>query len=267
MTKFQVCRRKKKKTDFRNDRLHDKNVEGSFKKLKTEKWVKKQKKRYCLASDGNWDIKYMLVAESKKKNFTLAPVWYQYFNVRKEFTKQYSGFDIDNVSLKRMLRHLDLPFIGKKHCGLDDCLNVAAVCQKMVSDGHQFVDPEIIDKAYDPAKDTDIKDYSLSGPRPFEIPTEPTEVVRMRGLPWKATINHVKDFFLPVHVQGAGVNLFLDKLGRPSGEGCVVFSTVADAQRAISLKNRHAMMGRYVELFPCSLEQIKIISDVIANQS
>jgi len=56
-------------------------------------------------------------------------------------------------------------------------------------------------------------------------------------------------------------------LGKPSGEGCVVFSSIADAQRAISLKNKKNMNGRYIDLFPCSLEQIKRISDVLASRT
>jgi len=143
-------------------------------------------------------------------------------------------------------------------------MNVAAICQKMISEGHKFLNPEIIDRAYDPTTDKDIKDYCLSGPAPFSIPTEPTEVLRMRGLPWKATIKDVKIFFAPILVQSAGVNFFMDKLGRPSGEGCVVFSSITDAQSAI-LKNGNKMQGRYIELFPCTLEQIKIIADVLAK--
>jgi len=166
-----------------------------------------------------------------------------------------------------MLRHLKLEFVGRQHCGLDDCLNIAAVSQKLVSEKHQFVNPEIIDKAYDPTTDKDIKDFCLSGPAPFSIPAEPTEVVRMRGLPWAATVKDVKRFFAPVYVQSAGVNLFLNKVGKASGEGCVVFSTIADAQRAISLKIKKKMNGRYIELFPCSLEQIKSISEILASRT
>jgi len=160
-----------------------------------ERFKEQKKKKYCLLSDGDWDIKYMLLAEAKRKKFTLSSVWYQYFNVREEFKKKYSGFENSQISLKHMLRHLKLEFVGRQHCGLDDCLNIAAVCQKLVSDKHHFVNPEIIDKAYDPTTDKDIKDYCFSGPAPFSIPSEPTEVVRMRGLPWAATVQDVKRFF------------------------------------------------------------------------
>jgi len=165
-----------------------------------------------------------------------------------------------------MLSHLKLSFVGHHHSGLYDCTNIAAVCQKLIENGHKFIEGEVISKDYDPTKDVDIKDYSLSGPKPFDIPTETTEVLRMRGLPWAATIRDVQNFFAPIHVQSAGVNLFVNANGRSSGEGCVVFSSIQDAQQALTLKNRQVMLGRYIELFPCTLEQIKKISEAISAQ-
>jgi len=227
----------------------------------------KRKKKYCILTDGDWDIKYMLLAESKRKKFSLSEVWYSYFNLREEFRKKYYPSDKSTqISLKRMLSHLKLSFVGHHHSGLDDCTNIAAVCQKLIENGHKFIEGEVISKDYDPTKDVDIKDYSLSGPKPFDIPTETTEVLRMRGLPWAATIRDVQNFFAPIHVQSAGVNLFVNANGRSSGEGCVVFSSIQDAQQALTLKNRQVMLGRYIELFPCTLEQIKKISEAISAQ-
>jgi len=95
--------KEEKKKETTHSDSQEKHEEGQ---MKTEK----QKKKYCFLCDGEWDIKSMLLAESKRKNFTLNEAWYQYFNIREEFRKKYSGFEKDKVSLKRMLKHLKLDF-------------------------------------------------------------------------------------------------------------------------------------------------------------
>jgi 3'-5' exoribonuclease 1 len=39
------------------------------------------------------------------------------------------------LSLKMMLKHLELDFEGRPHCGLDDARNIARVLLHMMSDG------------------------------------------------------------------------------------------------------------------------------------
>jgi hypothetical protein len=85
-------------------------------------------------------------------------------------------------------------------------------------------------------------------------------MVRMRGLPFTASEADVISFFgaeFQGSIQGddstddssVAINFGTDRSGRASGEAWVTFSTAADAERAVQLRNRQHMGSRYVELF------------------
>ena len=71
--------------------------------------------------------------------------------------------------------------------------------------------------------------------------------VRMRGLPFRATVDDVLRFFTGFHVMPAGIVLG-QRDGRPSGEAWVTFASPNEAQRALSMNHKN-IGSRYVELF------------------
>merc|ERR1719163_514577 len=73
-------------------------------------------------------------------------------------------------------------------------------------------------------------------------------VVKMRGLPYKATRNNILDFFPGLSVPLNGVHLMFNEREQPTGEAYVEFSSQEDRERAMS-KDRQHIGGRYVELF------------------
>lgn len=72
-------------------------------------------------------------------------------------------------------------------------------------------------------------------------------LVRMRGLPFRVTENDIAEWFSSV-VDPIGINIRYNNQGRPAGEADVLFSTEAEAKKAMS-KDRQNMQHRYVELF------------------
>lgn len=74
--------------------------------------------------------------------------------------------------------------------------------------------------------------------------------LRMRGLPFRATVDDVYRFFNGFHVLPGGIVLG-QRDGRPSGEAWVTFSSPAEAQRALGMNHKN-MGSRYVELFAAS---------------
>ncbi|TKR93621.1 hypothetical protein L596_008037 [Steinernema carpocapsae] len=71
--------------------------------------------------------------------------------------------------------------------------------------------------------------------------------LRMRGLPYTASVQDIIEFFTPI--RPAKIDLLKEKTGRPSGEAVVDFYSQAELEDALSFDRRH-MGNRYVELFP-----------------
>ena len=72
-------------------------------------------------------------------------------------------------------------------------------------------------------------------------------VVKMRGLPYKATRNDILDFFTGLSVPLNGVHLMFNEREQPTGEAYVEFSSPEDRERAMT-KDRQHIGGRYVEV-------------------
>mmetsp|Transcript_21434 Transcript_21434/g.63459 ORF Transcript_21434/g.63459 Transcript_21434/m.63459 type:complete len:95 (+) Transcript_21434:3-287(+) len=94
----------------------------------------------------------------------------------------------------------------------------------------------------------------MPGGMPGGMPGHPgggkAGTLRMRGLPFRATVDDVYRFFNGFHVLPGGIVLG-QRDGRPSGEAWVTFSSPAEAQRALGMNHKN-MGSRYVELFAAS---------------
>lgn len=73
-------------------------------------------------------------------------------------------------------------------------------------------------------------------------------IVKLRGLPWSATVDDIIKFFKDCKVAGgkAGVHMTTSREGRPSGEAFVEFEDEEDVERACQ-KDRDHMGNRYIE--------------------
>lgn len=67
-------------------------------------------------------------------------------------------------------------------------------------------------------------------------------VVRLRGLPWSATEDDVREFFAGLQI--VSIHLTFDHLGRPSGEGFVEFTDDGQTQMA-RLRDKGMMKSRW----------------------
>jgi len=82
-------------------------------------------------------------------------------------------------------------------------------------------------------------------------------VVRVRGLPWSATIDEVFDFFDGVQIAGGkdGIHLTMTPEGRPSGEAYIELETEEDLEAA-EKKHKDMMGKRYIEVFKSKREEM-----------
>jgi hypothetical protein len=71
--------------------------------------------------------------------------------------------------------------------------------------------------------------------------------LRMRGLPFKSTVDDISRFFSGFQIMPGGIVLG-HREGRATGEAWVTFASPAESQRAMCLNNKN-LGSRYVELF------------------
>lgn len=85
--------------------------------------------------------------------------------------------------------------------------------------------------------------------------TEPTPVLRMRGLPFSAGKDDILDFFKNFTLSEDSIHITFNFEGRPTGEAFVEFASEEDAKSALA-KDRMTLGSRYIELFQSSPEEL-----------
>jgi ERI1 exoribonuclease 3 len=220
-------------------------------------------KSFALITDGDWDCKVQLLSETSKKGIPLEYWGRQYINVQRAFFNFYSKFCVKRKpNLKYMLSFLTLEHCGRHHSGIDDCLNIGLIINKMMSDGFLFHQGlvEIIPEEYNPDSDKSVKDFNLTRNTKLLSEGEMTSaLVRIKGLPWGHDVGHIVDFFAPLEIKEQGVTLLMDKARNlPSGTAFVEFLDIDQAREALK-RHRQYMGHRYIEVFPSSDEERKQI--------
>ncbi|WKY08243.1 hypothetical protein Q1695_007614 [Nippostrongylus brasiliensis] len=79
------------------------------------------------------------------------------------------------------------------------------------------------------------------------------KVIRLRGLPFSATVQDVKDFFKGLNCEEV---VFGRTGGRPSGEAFVRLATREEAAKALDFNKQH-MGSRYVEVFRTTVDDME----------
>eukprot|EP00658_Telonema_sp_P-2_P086100 TRINITY_DN9976_c0_g1_i3.p1 TRINITY_DN9976_c0_g1~~TRINITY_DN9976_c0_g1_i3.p1 ORF type:complete len:191 (+),score=38.78 TRINITY_DN9976_c0_g1_i3:90-662(+) len=82
----------------------------------------------------DWDLKTMLPAQLRHSRGSACPKYfYHWINLK---TAMSTAFAKKRISgMEDMLRHYNLPLIGRHHSGIDDCRNIAAVLMQMLKTG------------------------------------------------------------------------------------------------------------------------------------
>jgi len=97
-------------------------------------------------------------------------------------------------------------------------------------------------------------DRSL-GRRPLpKVPSNPMSfVIRMRGVPYTATVEDIEDFFGELHP--LAIHIPKDEFGRPSGDAFVEFEEHDDGFAA-TYKHRETLGNRYIEIFQSTIKEL-----------
>merc|ERR1719495_1298912 len=81
-------------------------------------------------------------------------------------------------------------------------------------------------------------------------------VVRLRGLPYEADMDALKEFFTGYDIIDNGIYIQLDAMGRSAGEAYVQFASQKHADAALA-KDHEKMGHRYIEIFKSSLAELR----------
>ncbi|XP_043832118.1 epithelial splicing regulatory protein 1 isoform X2 [Dromiciops gliroides] len=98
-------------------------------------------------------------------------------------------------------------------------------------------------------------------PQQFVTPTNVRDCIRLRGLPYAATIEDILEFLgeFSSAIQTHGVHMVLNHQGRPSGDAFIQMKSADRAFMAAQKCHKKTMKDRYVEVFQCSAEEMNFV--------
>ncbi|KYQ92804.1 putative RNase III [Tieghemostelium lacteum] len=103
--------------------------------LLTESGGLKSDNKFIYVTCGDWDLQQAIRKQSKLTNFQIPQHLTRWINIKKVFQSFYQK---NSYGMANMLRELKMPLEGRHHCGLSDCLNIASICKRMISEGCIF---------------------------------------------------------------------------------------------------------------------------------
>lgn len=104
------------------------------------------------------------------------------------------------------------------------------------------------EKDYDHDGGNDNKNVQNDKPKESDV----FGTIKMRGLPFKAKEQHIKDFFAPLTI--LDIRMLKNNQKKPTGCAFVDFSSDRDIKEALK-RDRDCIEGRYIELFRDKGEQ------------
>ncbi|XP_006003504.1 epithelial splicing regulatory protein 1 isoform X3 [Latimeria chalumnae] len=98
-------------------------------------------------------------------------------------------------------------------------------------------------------------------PPPFIPPANIRDCIRLRGLPYAATIEDILEFLgeFSADIRPHGVHMVLNHQGRPSGDAFIQMKSADRAFLTAQKCHKKVMKDRYVEVFPCSAEEMNFV--------
>ncbi|CAO2581124.1 Epithelial splicing regulatory protein 1 [Lemmus lemmus] len=98
-------------------------------------------------------------------------------------------------------------------------------------------------------------------PQQFVPPTNVRDCIRLRGLPYAATVEDILDFLgeFSTDIRTHGVHMVLNHQGRPSGDAFIQMKSADRAFMAAQKYHKKVMKDRYVEVFQCSAEEMNFV--------
>ncbi|XP_072135254.1 epithelial splicing regulatory protein 2 isoform X3 [Mobula birostris] len=98
-------------------------------------------------------------------------------------------------------------------------------------------------------------------PQPFIATGSTRDCIRLRGLPYTASIEDILDFMgeFTIDIKPHGVHMVLNQQGRPSGDAFIQMKSPDRAFLVAQKCHKKTMKDRYVEVFQCSGDEMSYV--------
>ncbi|TPX57043.1 hypothetical protein SpCBS45565_g08284 [Spizellomyces sp. 'palustris'] len=210
---------------------------------------------FCFMAHGEWDFRFQLPRECQEKAIPLPPLFGVFFDITKEVHRMITlsagvPRPASTASLLSLCKAMGLQHEGRLHSGLDDAVTVARLAIILLQRVHTWF-AEKGDGALPPGLELPLSIPIDLGQEIEDFAVARSRVVRLGGVPFKATQTQVLTFIGESGVTPESMWMIKNAEGRSDGRGLVVLHTHEDAMAALSLNGR-VMGDRVVQVTPGS---------------
>ncbi|TPX56535.1 hypothetical protein PhCBS80983_g04487 [Powellomyces hirtus] len=210
---------------------------------------------FCFMAHTEWDFRFQLPRECQEKGIQLPPLFSIFFDVTKEVHRMQSlasGAIRTGApnSLLSLCKAMGLQPEGRLHCGLNDAVTVARLAIVLFERVHTwFAEKRGVDDALAKGLELPLSCPVDLGQEIEEFAVERSRVLRLGGVPFKATQSQVAAFFGQAGTTPESTWVIKNAEGRSDGRGLVVMLSHEDAMAGLSLNGR-IMGDRVVHVTP-----------------
>ncbi|KAI5620861.1 epithelial splicing regulatory protein 1 isoform X1 [Silurus asotus] len=210
---------------------------------------------FCLCTDGQLHLRQVLHPEASNKNIPMAECFYSFFDLRKEFKKNFpSAADLKDLDLKFMADYLNVEVDSVNFTALK-VHQMSSIALALISEPvcPMFSFPEKVNEKFE------------TGPCSKMERIDDNTVIRARGLPWQSSDQDVARFFRGLNIAKGGAALCLNAQGRRNGEALVRFESEEHRDLALQ-RHKHHMGSRYIEVYKATGEDFLKIAGGTSNE-
>ncbi|KAM4601430.1 epithelial splicing regulatory protein 1 isoform 2-T2 [Polymixia lowei] len=217
-----------------------------------------------LCTDGQLHIRQVIHPEAAGKNLLVPECFYSFFDLRKEFRKNFPTSDVKALDVHFMAESLNVPVdppamldpaaMLAPEAAVQQVQTMASIVLALLSEPlcHMFSHPERVSEKFE------------TGTCKMEKVCDNT-VIRARGLPWQSSDQDIARFFRGLNIAKGGAALCLNAQGRRNGEALVRF--VNEEHRDLALqRHKHHMGNRYIEVYKATGEDFLKIAGGTSNE-
>ena len=134
----------------------------------------------------------------------------------------------------------------------DEPMDVSARESDQDSSDSNDNNDDIVEEGYDDGDNADGGADNANNTDDSRKESSAFGTIKMRGLPFKAKEQHIRDFFAPLRI--VDIRIIKNAKGKPTGCAFVDFGNEKDIKEALK-RDRDCIEGRYIELFRDKGEQ------------
>ncbi|TSK20253.1 Epithelial splicing regulatory protein 1 [Bagarius yarrelli] len=210
---------------------------------------------FCICTDGQLHLRQVLHPEASSKNIPLPDCFFSFFDLRKEFKKQFPSVDLKELDLTFMADYLNVKVDSATDFTALKVHQMSSIALALISESacKVFSRPEKVNEKFETGTCSKMERI------------DDNTVIRARGLPWQSSDQDVARFFRGLNIAKGGAALCLNAQGRRNGEALVRFESEEHRDLALQ-RHKHHMGSRYIEVYKATGEDFLKIAGGTSNE-